>query len=84
MSLQPVKDAITRFLTRESPGVLVLKGPWGVGKTHAWHEITGSVGEKIKPASYAYVSLFGINSLDDLRTTICVFHAMVNSVSTGS
>ena len=72
MSLEMVKAEIARFLAQSEPGVLGLRGRWGVGKTYAWNEQlnaalkAGGVSQKV----YAYVSLFGINSLDQLKFAI--------------
>jgi hypothetical protein len=58
---------IKRFLSTEDAETLCFSGQWGVGKTYTWQTIlmqaanAGEVGLK----RYAYVSLFGINSLDD-------------------
>jgi hypothetical protein len=63
---------IKRFLSTEDEETLCFSGHWGVGKTYTWQTIlkmvtnTNEVGLK----RYAYVSLFGINSLDDLKLTI--------------
>jgi hypothetical protein len=52
--------------------VLCITGKWGVGKTYAWNhylreaQAAGRVGLE----KYAYVSLFGRNSLEDVRTAI--------------
>ena len=50
-----------------------MTGQWGVGKTFAWNkypfqnaQMQGQIGLK----RYSYVSLFGINSLDDLKYAI--------------
>lgn len=44
-------------------------GRWGQGKTHFWKDIarTHAPDEQAARANYAYVSLFGLNSLSDLR-----------------
>ena len=70
MTTATVKIVATRFLMRETPEVLVLKGAWGVGKTFAWNQLVHDHKEKIKLANYCYVSLFGISSITELRTAI--------------
>jgi hypothetical protein len=67
-----VKAEIESFLKTSTPEVLCISGRWGVGKTHLWRE---SIREAQKNNNlaidrYAYVSLFGLNSLDDLRYAI--------------
>jgi hypothetical protein len=63
---------IERFLADTKPEVFCLTGKWGVGKTYTWKTLvrqardTKSIGLK----RYAYVSLFGQNSLADLKAVI--------------
>jgi hypothetical protein len=70
--LKLIEDEILRFLKSEDPEVLCIKGAWGVGKTYAWKkyleeaETSGELGLGL----YSYVSLFGLNSLDDVRFSI--------------
>lgn len=72
MTTALVKAEIERFLQSPLPEVLCVKGRWGVGKTFAWQQFlkqassSCSVGLK----HYAYVSLFGVSSLDALRNAI--------------
>ena len=67
-----VQSPIESFLTNSTPQVLVLKGKWGIGKTHYWHNqiIRLSKNDDFCKRKYAYVSLFGITSLDDLISKI--------------
>ena len=82
MSLEMVKAEIARFLTQPEPGVLCLRGKWGVGKSYAWNEqlraalTAGKVSRKL----YAYVSLFGLNSLDQLKFAIFEQSQMLGKV----
>lgn len=72
MSLTLVEAEIRRFLASEEPEVLCIKGKWGVGKTFAWRKYLADA-EALKASAfdrYSYVSLFGLNSLDDLRYAI--------------
>ena len=63
---------LTRFLSSAEPEVLCVTGRWGVGKTFTWnHYLKLAQDAKIVALDkYAYVSLFGRNSLDDVRTAI--------------
>jgi hypothetical protein len=72
MSLAKVKKAVEEFLSTDSPEVLSIKGGWGVGKTFFWNLFIKSASQdpKYKFERYAYVSLFGISSLDELKFTI--------------
>jgi hypothetical protein len=49
---------------------MVLKGPWGTGKTHLWNRVVQQKKEKFHLPKYCYVSLFGINSLTELKREI--------------
>ena len=72
MSTAIVRAEIDRFLRSRTPEVLCISGRWGVGKTYAWQhfvrETEGSGGIAVR--RYAYVSLFGLNSLAELRNSI--------------
>lgn len=78
MSLDVVREQITRFLDSAEPEVMAIKGAWGVGKTYTWHTLLldAKKNDKIALDTYSYVSLFGINSLDSLKYTI--FEQAVN------
>jgi hypothetical protein len=72
MSAVLVEKEIERFLASPDPEVLCLRGKWGVGKTHSWEAILRKARDKnaIALNSYAYVSLFGRDSLDQLKYAI--------------
>lgn len=83
MSIDIIENQIGRFLASEAPEVMSIKGAWGVGKTYAWNKYLGNAKNQNKVAlkKYSYVSLFGINSLDDLKFSI--FENMVDKRSIG-
>lgn len=72
MSMLVIEKQISRFLSTETPEVLSIKGAWGVGKTFAWNRYLNQARQqkRIALAHYAYVSLFGIDTLDDLKFSI--------------
>jgi hypothetical protein len=70
MSVATVKKVITSFLKEKNFRVLALKGGWGVGKTYAWREFVLANKKELFPEDYAYVSLFGVASISDLRMAI--------------
>jgi hypothetical protein len=72
MSLELVEAEIRRFLSSEDPEVICISGHWGVGKTYAWNQYVEDAQKKglIALKRYSYVSLFGINSLDDFKYAI--------------
>jgi len=51
---------------------MVLSGPWGTGKTYLVREFAAAHAEDLKTAGikFAYVSLFGIQSLADVRSRL--------------
>jgi len=68
-----VTTELTKFLRSVSPEVLCISGAWGVGKTHLWKEVLVSTANEKPPLpilTYSYVSLFGVDTLEDLRLSI--------------
>ena len=60
------------FLATSLPEVLAIKGAWGVGKTFSWNKwlTEAAQSNSVNLKNYSYVSLFGLNSLDDLKQAI--------------
>lgn len=70
-----LEDRLHSFLYSKKPGAIVLQGSWGRGKTYFWQkQIVGPflLDKRLKRRSrkYSYVSLFGINSLAELKAAI--------------
>ncbi|MBY5962089.1 hypothetical protein [Marinobacter nauticus] len=79
MSLEVIKTQMRQFLASQEPEVLAVRGDWGVGKTFTWEQTlneaqalkqSGEDPNAIGLDHYSYVSLFGVSSLQDLRTEI--------------
>lgn len=70
MSIEVVKKQVHSFLKKSDPEVLAIKGDWGVGKTFTWKQYLSQYKSDISLNRYSYVSLFGINSIDDLKFSI--------------
>lgn len=70
MSVQITKAVLKDFLSNEETSVLALTGAWGTGKTYAWREALLVHKDNIKFKHYCYVSLFGINSMSELRMSL--------------
>lgn len=73
MSVMSVQTAIREFLASAKAEVLCIRGHWGTGKTHNWKSIAKT--QRSAPGgvalnSYAYVSLFGVNSITELKSQI--------------
>src|SRR5487761_1616807 len=67
-----VQAEIRRFLRSPEPEVLCITGDWGVGKTYTWQKLLEEIkiDKSIALGRYSYASLFGINSLEGLKTSI--------------
>jgi hypothetical protein len=83
MSLAQIRPVVEQFVSDKEKDMLVIKGGWGVGKTYFWQNlIRKSSGEgKIGYRYYAYVSLFGINSLEELKNSILASRIESKSVN---
>jgi hypothetical protein len=71
-SLEFTRAEITRFLGGIDPGVLCVSGEWGVGKTFLWRSVLDTLrnARELSLTRYSYVSLFGLNSLDDVKSSL--------------
>lgn len=68
-----LESRLESFLSSKEAGALVLQGKWGTGKTHLWrHKIMAPLLAKPWEKQYSYVSLFGIDSLGELKTTLAL------------
>ncbi|WP_315784282.1 P-loop NTPase fold protein [Bradyrhizobium sp. SZCCHNPS1003] len=65
-----VTREIVRFLESSKPEVLALRGAWGVGKTYLWNKLLKETKATIRLRKYAYVSLFGLQNLNELKYSI--------------
>lgn len=83
MKVDAVESVLAAFLASDTCEVLALRGAWGVGKTFLWNRFIrkASRDAKYKFEPYAYISLFGINSLDTLKQTI--FEQIVSRSAVG-
>jgi hypothetical protein len=72
VSTAQVKLALRSVITASVPTVVVLKGKWGRGKTYLWKDtlrkFAPQVPERWERSSY--VSLFGVESLAELRDAV--------------
>ncbi|HEN4987988.1 TPA: hypothetical protein U6I43_004612 [Klebsiella variicola subsp. variicola] len=67
----PITKILDNFLISDDK-VAVLKGEWGVGKTHFWKRYYSkkNKAKEIQQIAYAYVSLFGVNSINEIKKEI--------------
>lgn len=72
VSTADVQKEIRRFIKSPTPSVLCIRGAWGVGKTFIWNKILSEqkAANEVALPKYAYVSLFGIQTLDELKYSV--------------
>lgn len=70
--IELVESEVRNFLSSKDPEVICIRGHWGVGKTFAWNKYLegAKAAGAIALQRYSYISLFGINSLDDLKLAV--------------
>lgn len=85
MSVKQVQQEVEHFLKTKEPEVLCIMGKWGVGKTFAWRKflLEAEAAKTIALPTYSYVSLFGVNSLEDLRSAIFENTVNVGQIAKG-
>jgi KAP family P-loop domain len=71
-SSENTKQEICRFLQGTDPQTLCVTGKWGVGKTFLWSTTLDDLrkSNRLSLARYSYVSLFGLNSLDYVKSAL--------------
>ena len=72
MSIKLVKSQIDRFLASDTPEVISIKGRLGICISFSWNKFLQEAKDinKITLEKYSYVSLFGINSVDQLKRSV--------------
>ena len=70
LAQQQIKQRISEFLSSTGPVTICIRGAWGTGKTYAWKEWVKDSKDELQNERYSYVSLFGIDSLEDLKFQI--------------
>jgi hypothetical protein len=61
-----LKETLLDLVKSEDGLVISLNGMWGIGKTYFWNECA----QKLDKEKYAYVSLFGKNSINEIKNDI--------------
>lgn len=72
MRLAAVEKALAAFFASDEPTTLALKGPWGRGKTFYWDRFVRARAADTPTLGYAYVSLFGLGSLAEMKRAVAV------------
>ncbi len=70
MTLEVVQARLDKLLATKTPKVAMLTGDWGSGKTYQWKQALERAAKKGVRPRYAYVSLFGLTSLAEVRKRI--------------
>ena len=70
LAQEQIKQRISEFLSSTGPVTICIRGAWGTGKTYAWKEWVKDSKDELQNERYSYVSLFGIDSLNDLKFQI--------------
>jgi hypothetical protein len=72
MSIAKIEKAVGEFIVKGEPESLSIRGGWGVGKTFFWNNYIKKNKYKINKSykNYAYISLFGITSLEEFKFAI--------------
>lgn len=63
------ESALIQLIQSPEARAIALVGSWGRGKTHLWRRVVAETENQAR-AKHSYVSLFGINSLEDLKLAI--------------
>lgn len=71
MKIEKINEQLYKLLIREDKEfVISITGEWGIGKTFFWKQFLKDYKNDLKDKKIAYISLFGNNSLSDIRTSI--------------
>ena len=71
MSTANLKKRLTNILTKDESVVISINGKWGVGKTYFWHKFITAYKICFRHKNKtAYISLFGKETIADIRTDI--------------
>lgn len=59
------------IISQDDCGVILINGPWGIGKTYFWKEFSAKINDnkpENKQEKIAYISLFGKNDISEIRS----------------
>lgn len=69
-NVEKLEDELLKLIDTDESFAIALTGEWGVGKTHLWKSIRDKNREVFSGKKYAYISLFGLDSLESLKLAI--------------
>ena len=67
-----LEDKLLELINAKDSVAIALTGEWGIGKTYFWNNFYENHHTNFKTKKYAYVSLFGIESLESLKFEIAL------------
>lgn len=69
-----LENRLIQIIEQNEPAAIALTGEWGIGKTHFWKNFYERRHQDLTldAKKYAYVSLFGIDSLETLKYEIAI------------
>lgn len=85
LTIEQICSVLDTFISSSEPSVIVIRGAWGIGKTHFWNNYVSdkaSSGACKVVNDYSYVSLFGIDSLSNLKRAIFENKVPVSNIGT--
>lgn len=70
MTIEIIEERLDALLSMDQAKVLLLTGGWGAGKTYQWKQAIQRAAAVGNQPRYAYVSLFGLTSLAEVRKRV--------------
>jgi hypothetical protein len=81
-SISNIEKRLHDLLKDTKPKIIAIKGKWGTGKTYFWKDFIKRKIKNIALKKYAYVSLFGVKELMQLKREIFVNSGNSQTAST--
>lgn len=72
MSISITENVIKSFISSPIPQIIAIKGKWGSGKTYIWNKVLKSNRELLGNRQYSYLSLFGISTIQEFKTSLAL------------
>ena len=69
-NVENIEKRLSDIIKTEDAFALALTGDWGIGKTYLWKNFRDKNRESFSGKKYAYISLFGLDSLESLKLAI--------------
>lgn len=69
-NVENLEQRLLENIKTDDAFAIALTGEWGVGKTHLWKKFRDKNKEVFSGKKYAYISLFGLDSLESLKLAI--------------